>query len=226
MVPGTITHLDNGDGSYADLKIWGIYPHPPLPDLEIRSLPTQPTGDVIMIGNGRDRGAATDTDDPAVWVPPPNPPNPPKTGFRWLGPKTLRWGTNRVAGHDTVPGQYNVVTESWYTFFDESGPSYTTDEAQGAEGDSGGAVFAKQGGNWELAGIMHGINLWPGDPEVPGSGQQLNSALYGNATVFADLSFYRDDIMDLTLVPEPGGALMLASGIAFLLVAGRSRMRG
>ena len=224
-IPGSITHLDNGDGTFADLKIWGIYPHPPLPDLTIRSSLTQPIGDVILIGNGRDRGAATDTDDPTVWVPPPDPPNPPKTGFLWLSPKTLRWGTNEVAGHAKVAGQYDVITESWYTFFDESWPNHTIHEAQAAEGDSGGAVFAKQGASWQLAGIMHSINLWPGDPEVPGSGQQLNSALYGNATVFADLSFYRDDILALTAVPEPGGALMLASGIAFLLTAGRSRMR-
>jgi hypothetical protein len=225
MIPGSSAHLDNGDGTYADLKIWGIYPHPPLPDLTIRSSLSQPTGDVILVGNGRDRGATTDTNHPGVWVQPPTPPIPPKTGFLWLSPKTLRWGTNRVAGHATVPGLYDVITESWYTFFDESGSTYTTHEAQAAEGDSGGAVFAKQGGGWQLAGIMHSVNLWPGDPEVPGTGQQANSALYGNATIFADLSFYRDDILTLTAVPEPGGTLMLASGIAFLLAAGRSRMR-
>ena len=175
-----------------------------------------------MIGNGRDRGAVTDTDDPAVWVPPPAPPNPPKNGYLWLGSKTLRWGTNRIGGA-WLPGPSDTV--SWFTYFDESGFQHTTHEAQASEGDSGGAVFVKNGGVWELMGILHTISAWPGD--TPESGQQAGSALYGNATAIADLSFYRGDLMDLTSVPvpEPGGTLMLASGVAFLLTAGRRRLR-
>ena len=221
-IPGTTTRLDNGDGSFADLKVWGVYPHPPLPDLAIRSSTAQPNGQVIVIGHGRDRGAATDTDDPLVWVPPPAPPNPPIGGYLWASSRTIRWGTNKIGGK-WLPHPNNTV--SWYTIFDESGGGYTTHEAHAANGDSGGAVFYKQGPNWELMGLMHAVSLYPGDPETPGSGQQFNSALYGNATVIADLSFYRDDIMALTAVPEPGGALMLAAGITFLMTAGRRRMR-
>jgi hypothetical protein len=220
MVPGTETRLDNGDGTKPDLKVWGVYPHPPLPPLTIRASAAQPTGEVIMIGNGRDRGAATDTNDPTVWVPPPDPPISAKTGYLWLTTRSLRWGTNKIGG-EWLPTPNNTV--SWFTIFDKSGNSDTTHEAQAAQGDSGGAVFAKNGSYWELMGLMYAVSLWEGD--TPESGQQFNSALYGNATVIADLSFYRDQILDLTSipVPEPGGTLLLASGIAFLLTAGRKR---
>jgi len=219
-VPGTTTRLDNGDGTYPDLKVWAIYPSPPLPDLTIRSSSAQPNGEIIMIGSGRDRGAATDTNDPSVWVPPPDPPNPPKTGYLWLNSRALRWGTNKIAGK-WLPHPNDTV--SWYTLFDQSPPAHTTHEAQAALGDSGGAVFFKQGSTWELMGVMHAVSLWPGD--TPESGQQFNSALYGNAVAVADLSVYRNQILELTAVPEPGGAIMLASGITFLLTAGRRRMR-
>ncbi|MBW2666657.1 MAG: trypsin-like serine protease [Deltaproteobacteria bacterium] len=221
-IPGSATRLETREGTFADLKIWGVYPHPPLPDLTIRSSTAQPNGEIIMIGHGRNRGAATDTDNPVVWMPPPDPPNPPKAGYLWASGLTMRWGTNRIDGK-WLPHPNDTV--SWYAIFDEQGSGYTTDEAQAAVGDSGGAVFFKQGGSWELMGVMHTVSLWPGDPDFPDSGQQFNSALYGNATAVADLSAYRDQILDLTAVPEPGGGLMLLSGVAFLLVTGRGRLR-
>jgi hypothetical protein len=109
-------------------------------------------------------------------------------------------------------------TLSFFTLFDEPGfPGYTADEAQGAPGDSGGALFAKQGSTWELAGILFVIGIY--------EGQAANSALYGNSTGAADLSFYRDDIMQITAVPEPAGSLLLGAGLAFLATVGRRRMR-
>jgi hypothetical protein len=82
-IPGTTTRLDTylegGGTTPADLKIWGIYPHPPLPALAIRSSTSQPNGEVTMIGSGRNRDATkTDSDNPEVWIPSPlNPPWPP-----------------------------------------------------------------------------------------------------------------------------------------------------
>jgi hypothetical protein len=211
---GSEIRLDNGDGTFADLKLFGITPEPGLPELPIRASTNLPNGTVILIGNGRDRGAATDSDDPTVWIPPPNPPFPPIQGYLWAGSRSLRWGTNVV--EDFWPGD-PLDTVAFYTVFDAPGPGYTADEAQGANGDSGGALFAKQGSTWELAGILYVIGLW--------EGQVNNSALYGNRTGAADLSFYRDDIMDITAVPEPGGSLLLGAGIAFLATVGRRRMR-
>jgi len=150
-----------------------------------------------------------------VWVPPPDPPDPPIPGWMRLATKSLRWGTNRVGG--PWPGD-PMDTVAFYTEFNYPvAPSHTSHEAQAAEGDSGGAVFAKQGSTWELAGIMYVIGLHEGHVN--------NSALRGEWTGAADLSFYRDDIMDLTAVPEPGGSLLLGAGLAFLATVGRRRMQ-
>jgi hypothetical protein len=122
-VPGSDVRLDNGDGTYADLKLFAIDSDPGLPDLPIRASTNLPTRTVILIGHGRDRGAATDSDDPSVWVPPPDPPDPPIPGFKWAGTITLRWGENTVS--DYWPGDpYNTV--AFYTVFDPPGsPDHT-----------------------------------------------------------------------------------------------------
>ena len=61
---------------------------------------------------------------------------------------------------------------------------------------------------------------------APFQGQNPNtSALRGNATLAADLSFYRDEIVSLTAtpVPEPALVLQLITGAGFLAVVNRSR---
>ena len=79
-------------------------------------------------------------------------------------------------------------TVSFYSEFDKNGAGRTMYEAQASEGDSGGAVFSKETGSWELAGLMFIVAGIPGDPDVPGSGQQPNTALYTNLTGIIDLS--------------------------------------
>jgi len=64
---------------------------------------------------------------------------------------------------------------------------------------------------------------------APFEGQNFStSALRGNATLAADLSFYRDDIVSLTAtpVPEPALALQLITGAGFLACMNRSRTGG
>lgn len=205
-VPGSGVQLDNGDGTFADLLVYAITPIPTLPDLEIRANPSLPTGEVILVGKGRDRGAASDTDDPGIWTPPGNP-VPAIPGFYWGNTSSLRWGTNEVTGYWTLG---DPDTESIYTLFDDTGSlDHTPDECQGANGDSGGALFAKDGLDWELAGIIWGIANFGGqNPNV--------SALRGNATIAADLSFYQVDIDAITAtpVPEPAVVLQLVAGAA------------
>jgi hypothetical protein len=216
-IPGSAIRLDNGDGTFADLKVFAIAQDPGLPELPIRANTNLPKGEVIMIGMGLDRGAATDSDDPAVWVPLPGeePPDPPIPGWYRTSPKSLRWGKNTVGGE--WPGDPSDTVTFFTDFSYPADPSHTAHEAQAASGDSGGAVFAKQGSTWELAGLMFIIGLY--DEHVN------NSVLRGEWTGAADLSFYRDDIMSLTAVPEPGGSLLLGAGLAFLATVGRRRMR-
>ena len=218
-VPGSDIQLDNGEGTLADLVVFAITPIPPLPDLEIRANPALPTGEVIMVGHGSDRGVASDSDDPGIWTPPPDLPSPAIEGWYWGGAKTQRWGTNTVEDY----WNFNPIdTESYYTIFDRvEDVGHTPHECQAANGDSGGALFAKDGGNWELAGLMWAL--------APFEGQNFStSALRGNATLAADLSFYRDDIVSLTAtpVPEPALALQLITGAGFLACMNRSRTGG
>jgi hypothetical protein len=219
-IPGSSTRISNGDGSFADLKVFQLSVDPGLPELPIRDNPAFPSGVVYMIGRGNSRGAETDSDDPNVWMNPPPPrPNPAIDGYLWAAPRTIRWGTNIVEGEYPF---VDIGTFNFYTKFDfpptPPDPPDTSDECQGVGGDSGGAVFAFDAGAWELAGIMLYVGNYPE--------QFANlSSLYGNDTIAADLSFYRQEILDATAVPEPSGRLMLGAGTIFLAVFGRGRSR-
>jgi MYXO-CTERM domain-containing protein len=171
---------------------------------------------VIMIGNGVNRGAATDSDDPAIWTTFPDPPYvPPIPGWYWGGSRVMRWGENVVEG----PWPDDPLdTVSFFTTFDyPTAPDHQDHEAQAGNGDSGGAVFAEQGNSWELAGIMFAIATWPG--------HLTGSALRDEQTGAADLSHYRDQILALTAepVPEPAGSTGLGAGLVLLALLGRRR---
>jgi hypothetical protein len=138
-----------------------------------------------MIGRGLSRGAATSW----IWTN-PNPPFNQITYYGWLWSQpsgVMRWGTNRVSG------TAYIGTLTFTTSFTNSMQGGTASEAQGATGDSGGAVFIKNGSTWELAGVM--IAVGPGSVE---DGQPADTALYGNVTFAADLSQYRDQIVAIT----------------------------
>lgn len=225
-VPGTAVQLDNGDVplTYADLLMFQIYPEPPLPQLAIASLPPAPTTPVIMIGHGSNRGPATtwnpDPDDPSCPPSPPNPPPPdgPVGGYEWGSGNTMRWGTNTV---ESLPFEIeypplNTFTMAFPTDFDAPGLTQTEHEAQAAVGDSGGATFASNGTQWELAGTLFLIGLHSCQAQ-----QAPNTALYGNATYSVDLSSYRDQILDVMATPEPRGGLWPGAALALLLTRRR-----
>jgi hypothetical protein len=105
-------------------------------------------------------------------------------GYEWGSGRTTRWGTNQVA--DTL--LMVLDTQSFTTTFtDPTDPSATADEAAGANGDSGGAVFIKASGVWYLVGIIFAISEYTGQPS--------DTSLYGNKIYAAALAFYRDDIL-------------------------------
>ncbi len=57
-----------------------------------------------------------------------------------------------------------------------------THEAQVVDGDSGSAVFYKNGSQWQLAGIVNQMLTY--------ANQSKDKAVYGNGSTFADLSYY------------------------------------
>ena len=126
-----------------------------------------------MIGHGLDRGGPVSWDGHA--------------GFILLGTQSIRWGTNEVDGAGMLDN-----SAAFATVFDRDGAR--AHEAQGAYGDSGGAVFAKNAqGDWELAGIMFAIDIYEDQPYY--------YVLDGNVTYAVDLASYRDQII-ATVRPE------------------------
>lgn len=204
-LPGSAVRVANGDGTYADLLLFAVHPPPDLPLLPIRTDPLSGGEAAILAGNGRDRGPATS------WDPNGPPPPGPIGGWEWAASRSLRWGTNVV---DDFPVDPVVDTFAFTTVFDEGAPG---DEAQAANGDSGGAVFVHDGVEWQLAGILFAIGVLTDQPP--------QTALYGNTSYAADLSLYADQILDTVALPEPGAAPALVGG-ALLVAALRRRRAG
>jgi hypothetical protein len=175
-VPGSTVRLENPDTSQADLIVFKIFGDPGLPPLNIASFAPWPNEPLTLIGYGRNRGAATS------WMG--------VDGYAWGSGRTMRWGTNEVA--DTLLTVLDTQSFST-TFTDPADPGATADEAAGANGDSGGAVFIKASGAWYLVGTIFAISEYEGQP--------ANTSLYGNKLFAAALVFYRDDI--LAVIEEP-----------------------
>jgi hypothetical protein len=206
-VPGTAVQLDNGDGTYADLTMFQIYPAPPLTALTIASSSPPVGAALILSGNGRNRGAATTFD--------PNGPDPPDpvSGYQWGPGQSLRWGTNTVADELLIDLVDDTRTMALETVFDAGGSAH---EAQGVVGDSGGAAFAWNGSQWQLAGILFAVGAAYAD-------QPPETSLYGNLTFSADLATYRSQILGVMALPEPVGGLWPAGALAVLLARRRAR---
>ncbi len=199
--PGTSVRLTNPGGlglsANTDLLMYQLSSDPLLPSLIISSSIPATGTDVTLIGNGRNR-AATKT----FWDDATNPwtetveLGSDQEGFKWSAGRTMRWGENAigdVGGNVLVnvdAGFGNVI--SFFTVFDEAGKTH---EAQAATGDSGGAMFIKNGASWELAGIILAISSITGQPG--------STAVFGNSTFSASLPFYRDQINAIMAVPEP-----------------------
>jgi len=181
--------IEHNASKNADLAVFQLEePWPPLPALEIRASESAVDDYVVMIGHGRDRGPATS------WNPPP--PDPTIYGYDWALPRTVRWGTNVVAsvGEDIASG--SDLTRSFSTDFTPISSGGTEHEAMAANGDSGGAVFVDDGVYWELGGVIYTIAQY--------DGQDADDALYGNLTYSADLSYYRDQILDIVYPCDNG----------------------
>ena len=172
-VPDSMVQLRNQDGSLADLIVFRIHGGPHLPRLRIATATPEVGTPVVLIGHGRNRGA------PISWSG--------HEGFAWGTASALRWGTNIVFKNAVRVNS----TEAFATEFRKDGA--TPHEAQGALGDSGGAVFVKVRGEWRLAGVLYAVRAFEKQPP--------ETALYGNFTVSADLSRYRPQIEMLTAKP-------------------------
>lgn len=203
LIPGSEQSFDNGGGpTVPDLLMFQIGPYPPLPPLALRSTAPLLGEFTLMIGCGRDRGLEMTFD--------PNGPLPPDPidGWDWLPTRSKRWGTNEI---ESFPPGLVLGTVSFATSFDEDEHAF---EAQGADGDSGGAIFTVTG-TPELAGILYAIG--------PANGQPADTSLYTNLTFSARIDFYYDQIQDVLALPEPAGGLPIGAALVAALARRRRR---
>jgi len=169
---------------------------PVLPVVNLSAVTPTVNTAVIMAGFGRQRVQDATTNaltSDAV-------PVADGTGYTTTSTTLLRWGTNRVAGTQTVGS-----TETISTVFSQPNPGdwLATSEAQAVLGDSGGGLFAFDG---TLLGIVSAIS---------GTDPTKTQAAFGQATFFSDIATYKDTIdtaIGYTLVPEPSTTALLFFG--------------
>jgi len=190
--PGSAVRLRTPAGTGdTDLTLFRLAADPGLPAISLVSAPLPPHTSVTMIGCGCTRGDSVSYD--SSWVGNGMPAQ--YTGYLWDTP-AKSWGTNRIAGTITADDGYGSIVASVIDFtFPGPGSDATTDEAQGALYDSGGAVFAKLGGSWQLAGIMVAVGTYAGQP--------ASTAIFGNATYAMELATYRPQVEAVRALTTP-----------------------
>jgi hypothetical protein len=202
-----------------DVFVYRISSNPGLSNLTLSSAAPANGSSVTMVGYGLDRTTSSLTglglggwtlsgpSNNLTWTEIPSGAAD-AIGYFEAGTHTMRWGTNNIDGttsYDIGTGSTSAI----YTTF-----SFTTGEAQGSSGDSGGAMFYLNGGTWELAGIMGAIGTLNNQPG--------STAIIGDATYAADISVYRTAI--LTAIPEPVSTTTWI-GISVALAVGVIRRR-
>lgn len=213
VIAGSRVQLQHSPGVLADLALERLLTTPPLAPLVLASSPpvagTTPDT-VTMIGYAWDRESSLTCWDSSFAVLSCGNPFVVFRGYRSLtgGIFRMRWGRNRVAVGSVDESFGGTTTRAFQVNFDQSGINY---EAQAVPGDSGGAVFVKRGGQWQLLGVMFAILIYPGQP-------YYSTVVFGQGTLSADVSFYRSQILSLMNPPPeipalPWAALALAAAV-------------
>jgi len=179
------------------------------------SLPGNGTvGTHIGTGEGQTSASATTyyvDVDPATWVWDTEPfaeADATVGGYSWAGDasRDTRWNQQVMSNNDfDFSGMEGFRTN--FEAVDEFGMV--------ADNDSGSPMFFNNGGTWELSGIAISVTGY--------SGQPSRTSMYGNDSVYADISAYRDQIV--VVVPEIASWSMLALTGAAALLLRRKRNR-
>jgi hypothetical protein len=192
--PGSSIRLTNTGTTVApDLRMFRILDDPGLPAMNLAAVAPGVGSQVMMIGAGVNRAPellgwhASGGQWPEVPLPDAN-----VAGYRVGSGNTMRWGLNTVSAASTF--LTDSGTRAFQTTFDRFavtfvGSAETTMEAQATTGDSGGGVFYESANGWQLAGLMISTTSLTSQPS--------DAIIYGNRTNIADLSSYRQQIIDL-----------------------------
>ena len=122
---------------------------------------------------------------------PGDPSDPGAMDYSNLFDKGVISDTTGVRHFQTNDGVFRDIIAS-LVVYDQAGqpgtPAYGVNnnlEVQAVPGDSGSAVFFKRGNQWELAGIVNAAFTYNDQPD--------GTAMFGNATMFTDLSKYNQN---------------------------------
>lgn len=201
--------ITNSTGSGADLALFRVTNSiDGLSTVSIANSTPVNGSPLTMIGNGRNRAAASTTwyvdTTPSTWVWSVTNfagADAMAGGYQYAAGSTKRWGSNTVDGSVAGLNDGFGVTDTFYADFDN-----VSGQAQGATYDSGGGVFTGTTNNWELAGVLLTVATYNNQP--------ANTAVFGDVTYVADLSVYKDQINQV--IPEPTTGVLLAGiGILF-----------
>jgi hypothetical protein len=182
--------------------MYRINDDPGLPSLKIASHELALNDEVMFVATGAFRASAesawtTDNADPPTWTSVGSCSGGPNNhcfhGYLASG-SGKAWGTNNIVNDSIVGGSGAITTVvnggtlANLVSYDQG--SSNPFEAQVVGGDSGSAVFHKNGSQWELAGITLANFIYSNQQSI----QFNQAALYGNASAFADLSSYSSAI--------------------------------
>ena len=189
-VTGSAHQLFNPDGTLSDILLFQIDGDLGLSPLTLASASPTNNTQVYMIGFGQSGQPNRSywIDHGGSWIPTvAGDPAANRIGYQWTGvqPGLERWAGGSVAGSTHGINQ----TRAFYTkFLDQKNCAGAT------AGDSGGGVFIREGGQWQLIGMLDALGGLPNQPAG-------TSVLNGDINVIADLSQYRAQI-DAILSPD------------------------
>lgn len=195
-----------------DLRLIRLSADPGLPALTIASQSPPASGtsgsEVMIVGRGPSRLASethwqVDTSNANSWIWTEVASGGNFHGYKSTTPSVKLWGTNRLANPNSATYQpafkytlnsttavvslkSGTVTRDILTLFSsyerQGDAGALPYEAQAVTGDSGSAVFYKNGNQWVLAGVVNLTLIYNNQPS--------SAAIYTDGTTFADLSYY------------------------------------
>lgn len=189
-IPGTdfqLSNPDTGKSALTDLILYQVDNDPGLDRLTIADQPPMVGEQVVVISVGKPRNGPR-----LFWDAAFNPTTEGSavhSGYAWAGSGSFgkRWGTNEVSLETQYQEIGGVDIAVFETVFDMPSGKALDDECQAAAGDSGGAAFVMRDGQWQLVGVIIALD------DI--NGQPASTAVYGNSTLYADLTVYRDQIV-------------------------------
>jgi len=193
-----LNNPDSADGP-ADLKLFRIVGDPGLPNLPISADAASVGDSLIMVAEGRGRNTALQNLGGGL------------DGFGWSGaPREKTWADNTI---DEATAFFNDISGNKTLAFRTEFQRGVDGDGQAAQWDSGSGTFRfnDAADRWELIGMPIAITGFEGQP--------AGTAAFGNQTIHADLTVYRDQIN--AIVPEPT-SLILLGGAGAILVRRRS----